>query len=67
VLGTHSARGYRRVPFVGARRKLCAACGMQAGRDGGLVRIGYEGKINVSIVGSTLTGVTVRAHFLSTR
>jgi hypothetical protein len=39
---------------------------MQAGGDGGLVRIGSGGKINVSIVGSTLTGITVRAHFLST-
>jgi hypothetical protein len=49
----------------GRRRELCAACGVQAngqyGTGGGLVSI-YGGTGHVSIVGSTLTNITVRAH-----
>ena len=47
----------------GRRRELCAACGVQAGQDGGLVGISSSGTGNVSVVDSTLTGITVRAHY----
>jgi hypothetical protein len=48
----------------GRRRELCAAWGVQAKYDGGggLVHISYGGTGNVSVVGSTLTNITVRAH-----
>ncbi len=35
---------------------------MQAGNNGGLVDIFYGGTGNVSVVGSTLTNIAVRAH-----
>jgi hypothetical protein len=56
----------------GRRRELCAACGLQANGNGGLVGIkknrmsGSGGTGYVSVVGSTLTNITVRAHCLST-
>jgi hypothetical protein len=49
----------------GRRRELCAACGVQA-NYGGLVSIsgwGGGGTGNVRVVGSTLTNISVRAHF----
>jgi hypothetical protein len=47
----------------GRRRELCAACGVQAGNNGGLVGIsGIGGNGNISVVGSTLTNFTVRGH-----
>jgi hypothetical protein len=39
----------------------------RVGDTGGLVDINNGGNGNVSVVGSTLTGITVRAHCLSTR
>jgi hypothetical protein len=60
------------------RRELCAACGMQAkaleaygdggykGGNGGLVGIYGGGTGHVSVVGSTLKNVVVRARCLST-
>ena len=45
------------------RREVCAACGMQAD-SGGLVGIDF-GSGNVSVVGSTLTNIAVRARCLS--
>ena len=48
------------------RRELCAACGMQASNNGGLVGIYDSGIGHVSVVGSTLTSITVRAHCFST-
>jgi hypothetical protein len=54
------------VPIVGNRcgwapSRAWVACGVQTG-DGGLVHISNGGTGNVSVVGSTLTGITVRAH-----
>jgi hypothetical protein len=46
----------------GRRRELCAAWRVQAGNTGGLVGISYGGTGHVSVVGSTLTNITVRAH-----
>jgi hypothetical protein len=45
----------------GRRRELCAACGAQA-NDGGLVGISDGGTGHVSVVGSTLANISVRAH-----
>jgi hypothetical protein len=42
------------------RRELCAACGVQANGNGGLV--GIDGSGNISVVGSTLTNISVRTH-----
>jgi hypothetical protein len=39
---------------------------MQANGDGGLVGISYGGTGHISVVGSTLANITVRAHCLST-
>jgi hypothetical protein len=44
------------------RRELCAACGVQANEFGGLVGILNGGNGNVSVVGSTLANISVRAH-----
>jgi hypothetical protein len=46
----------------GRRRELCAAWRVQASGYGGLVGISFGGIINVSVVGSTLANITVRAH-----
>jgi hypothetical protein len=50
----------------GRRREPCAACGVQANGDGcgfgGLVAVENGGIGNVSVVGSTLANITVRAH-----
>jgi hypothetical protein len=46
----------------GRRRELWAACGVQAGNNGGLVDISGGGTGNLSVVGSTLANITVRAH-----
>ncbi len=62
VRSTHSAAGYRRLlPLGGRRRELCAAWGVQAYR-GGLVDISGRGTGNVTVVGSTLTNISVSAH-----
>ncbi len=62
VRGTHSAVEYRRLTlWAGRRRELCAAWGVQAYR-GGLVGISGDSTGHVSVVGSTLTNITVRAH-----
>jgi hypothetical protein len=45
----------------GRRRELCAAWGAQA-NYGGLVMISIGGTGHVSVVGSTLANITVRAH-----
>jgi hypothetical protein len=45
----------------GRRRELCAAWRVQA-YNGGLVGILNGGNGNVSVVGSTLANITVRAH-----
>ncbi len=55
------------VPIVGNRCKrapprACTACGVQVDRNGGLVSIAFRSTGNVSVVGSTLTNITVRAH-----
>jgi hypothetical protein len=69
VRSTRSAVGYRRLlPLGGRRRELCAAWGVQAGNSGGLVGIDVEqgctcfGNGNVTVVGSTLKNISVRAH-----
>jgi hypothetical protein len=62
VRSTRSALEYRRVPLGGRRREPCAACGVQALSDGGLVGIIYGSTGHVSVVGSTLANITVRAH-----
>ncbi len=49
-------------PLGGRRRELCAACGVQAGNNGGLVDIIAGGTGNVSVVGSTLASISVRAQ-----
>ncbi len=54
-----STAGY---PFGGRRRELCAAWRVQANGGGGLVGIFVDGFGHVSVVGSTLTNITVRAH-----
>jgi hypothetical protein len=49
----------------GRRRELCAAWGVQASGEygyGGLVGIDNSGTGHVSVVGSTLANITVRAH-----
>jgi hypothetical protein len=46
----------------GRCREPCAACGVQAGNNGGLVGISGGGTGHVSVVGSTLTNITVRAR-----
>ena len=67
VRGTHGALEYRRGTFwVGAGASFCAACGMQASGNGGLVGIDSGGTGHVSVVGSTLTSISVRARCLST-
>ena len=49
-------------PLGGRRRELCAAWGVQA-NIGGLVGISYDSSTgHVSVVGSTLANITVRAH-----
>jgi hypothetical protein len=66
VRSTHSAVGYRRLTLGRAPPRACAACGVQAYK-GGLVGIsGIGGTVNVSVVGSTLANISVRAHCLST-
>jgi hypothetical protein len=45
----------------GRRRELCAAWGVQA-YNGGLVAIFGDSTGHVSVVGSTLANITVRAH-----
>jgi hypothetical protein len=50
-------------PLGGRCRELCAACGVQTRKYGGLVGIVNGGKGNVSVVNSTLSNITVRAHF----
>ncbi len=63
VRSTHGAVGYLRLlPLGGRRRELCAAWGVQAHGYGGLVGIFGSGTGNVSVVGSTLTNIKVRAH-----
>ena len=64
---THGAVRYRRRTLWGGRRReLCAAWGVQANGGGGLVGItGATGSgftFHVSVVGSTLSYITVRAH-----
>ncbi len=62
VRSTHSAVEYRRRTPLGERhRELCAAWGVQA-NYGGLVGVNNGGTGNVSVVGSTLTNISVRAH-----
>jgi hypothetical protein len=61
VRSTRSAVKYRWVPLGGRRRELCAAWGVQARNEGGLVSF-YGGAGHVSVVGSTLANITVRAH-----
>ncbi len=48
----------------GHRRELAAACGMQAikGRGGLVANFDSGTIVHVSVVGSTLTGISVRAH-----
>jgi hypothetical protein len=46
----------------GRRRELCAAWGVQANGNGGLVGISGGGTGYVSVVGSTLANIAVRAH-----
>jgi hypothetical protein len=47
----------------GRRRELSAAWRVQAnGQFGGLVGVYNDGFGNVSVVGSTLTNISVRAH-----
>ncbi len=61
VLSTHVVPPAN--PLGGRRRELCAAWGVQAGNNGGgLVAISGGGTGNVSVVGSTLTNIAVRAH-----
>jgi hypothetical protein len=63
VRSTHSAVEYRRLlPWAGAAASLCAACVVQADYNGGLVGISFGGTGHVSVVGSTLTNISVRAH-----
>ncbi len=63
VRSTHSAVGVPPAnPLGGRRRELCAAWGVQAGKDGGLVGIDSGGTGHVSVVGSTLANIAVRAH-----
>ena len=55
------------VPMVGNRcewlpTRACTACGMQAKGIGGLVGISDGGTGHVSVVGSTLANIMVRAH-----
>jgi hypothetical protein len=45
----------------GRRRDLCAAWRVQANRYGGGL-VGIYGTGNVSVVGSTLANISVRAH-----
>ncbi len=62
VRSTHGAMGVPPAnPFCGRRRELCAAWGVQANGYGGLVGI-FDGTGNVSVVGSTLSNIAVRAH-----
>jgi hypothetical protein len=67
VRGTHGAVGVPPAnPLGGRRREPCAAWGVQA-NTGGLVGISGGGGTrvtlgHVSVVGSTLTNITVRAH-----
>ncbi len=56
----HPTCPFRGIGEGGRRRELCAACGVQAD-TGGLVGIS-EGTGHVSVVGSTLANITVRAH-----
>ena len=49
-------------PLGGRRGELCAACGVQAEGDGGLVGIDNGGTGHVSVVNSTLANIAVRAH-----
>jgi hypothetical protein len=46
----------------GRRRELCAAWGVQAGGNGGLVSISDGATGHVSVVGSTLSNMAVLAH-----
>jgi hypothetical protein len=69
VRSARNAVEYRWVPLGGRRRELCAAWVVQANGNGGLVGItlglnvnGFDGNGHVSVVGSTLTSITVRAH-----
>ena len=60
---THSAVEYRRLTlWAGAAASLARRGGVQAGNTGGLVGIYGGGNGNVSVVGSTLTNIVVRAH-----
>ncbi len=69
VRGTQSALAYYRVPLAGADASLRRVC-MQVKYYGGLVCILEDVITNttghVSVVGSTLTNITVRAHCLRT-
>ena len=49
-------------PSVGRRGELCAAWGVQANYGGGLVGISGRSTGHVSIVGSNLANISVRAH-----
>ena len=49
-------------PLGGRRRELCAACGVQAGNCVGLVSNSGGNGSNVSVVGSTLVSISVRAQ-----
>ncbi len=61
VLSTHSAVEYRRLTLWAG--ELCAARDVQAGNSGGLVGISGGGSTGrVSVVGSTLASISVRAH-----
>ncbi len=63
VRSTQSAVGVPPAnPLGGRRRELCAAWGVQAGNNGGLVGISSGSTGHVSVVGSNLTNITVRAH-----
>ena len=64
LLGTHSALEYRSGALVDSRCDL-SAWDVQA-NQGGLVSISCGSTGYVSVVGSTLTGISVCAHLLST-
>ena len=74
MLGTHSHWSTARVPWWTAVASVRAAWDVQA-NQGGLVSIsggrvslsfGDSSTGHISVIGSTLTGISVRAHLLST-
>ena len=63
VRSSHGAVEYRRLTlWAGAAASFARRVGVQAGNTGGLVGIYGGGNGNVSVVGSTLTNIVVRAH-----